>query len=192
MIAVGSAQYWGQQQWARPQAYRAYGGNVGYRGQTWAQPSVGWAGRGGYGYGGSIAHGGAAYGRAYVPRAVPQIAYGGAYGGAYGAPYGGVYAPVARVAGVQPQWGRYAGDESYKPYSFGFNSVDEYGTQLGRQEVADGSGGVRGSYSYRDPAGQFRQVQYEADGNGFRANVDTNEAGVVSHKPADAVYTVHK
>jgi len=35
-------------------------------------------------------------------------------------------------------------------------------------------------------------VEYVADQTGFRAVVNTNEAGVVPHKPADAVYNVGK
>jgi hypothetical protein len=97
---------------------------------------------------------------------------------------------------VQPQYvapqPRYVEDESYKPFSFAYNTVDEFGTQLGRQEEADGSGTVRGQYSYRDPLGIFRQVEYVADQAGFRAVVNTNEPGVKSHKPADAVYIKHE
>ncbi|CAG2172640.1 unnamed protein product [Oppiella nova] len=90
----------------------------------------------------------------------------------------------------RPGYGYAYGNEGYKPFRFGYNTVDEYGTQMGRQEVADGSGTVRGSYSYRDPYGQYRQVQYVADQGGFRAVVNTNEAGVVPHQPADAIYNL--
>ena len=108
------------------------------------------------------------------------------------AAYAGGALPARIAIQPQPNYGARYEDESPKPYSFGYNTVDEYGTQLGRQEVADGNGNVRGSYSYRDPNGQFRQVQYVADQAGFRAEVDTNEHGVVSHRPADAVYNVHQ
>ena len=41
---------------------------------------------------------------------------------------------------------------------------------------------------YRDPEGVYRTVEYSDNGDGFQANVQTNEAGVVSHKAADAEY----
>ncbi len=83
-------------------------------------------------------------------------------------------------------------DESYKPFNFAYINIDKFGTQLGREEVADCSGAVRGRYRYKDPLGVFRSVEYIADQAGFRAIVDTREPGVVSHKPADAVYNKHK
>ncbi|CAG2174788.1 unnamed protein product, partial [Oppiella nova] len=85
--------------------------------------------------------------------------------------------------GVAPQAALLV-DEGPKPYQFGFNAADEYGTQWSRQEVADGSGAVKGSYSYRDAAGIFRTVEYVADDvHGFRANVQSNEPGLVSSAP---------
>ncbi|CAG2181457.1 unnamed protein product [Oppiella nova] len=69
--------------------------------------------------------------------------------------------------------------------------TNEYGTQWSRQEVADGSGAVKGSYSYRDAAGIFRTVEYIADDvHGFRANVQSNEPGLVSSAPAGVTYNV--
>jgi hypothetical protein len=75
-----------------------------------------------------------------------------------------------------------------EPYSFTFDTTDEYGTVLTRTESGDANGVVTGSYMYRDAEGLYRTVEYTDDGSGFRAVVNTNEPGVISHKPADAEY----
>jgi len=75
--------------------------------------------------------------------------------------------------------------ESAEPYSFGYNTHDEHGTTLTRQEESDGHGVVKGSYSYTSPDGLFRTVEYIADENGYRATVKTNEPGVANQDPAD-------
>ncbi|KAM7282740.1 cuticle protein 10.9-like [Ixodes scapularis] len=73
-----------------------------------------------------------------------------------------------------------------QPYSFGYDSTDEFGTRLTRQETGDEFNGKVGSYSYTDAAGVHRSVNYVADGAGFRATVDTNEPGTKTSEPADA------
>ena len=75
-----------------------------------------------------------------------------------------------------------------EPYSFTYETTDEYGTTLTRTESGDEQGNVKGSYMYRDPEGVYRTVEYADNGDGFNANVQTNEPGVVSHKAADAEY----
>ncbi|KAH9400916.1 hypothetical protein TYRP_002498 [Tyrophagus putrescentiae] len=75
-----------------------------------------------------------------------------------------------------------------EPYSFTYETTDEYGTTLTRTESGDEQGNVKGSYMYRDPEGIYRTVEYADNGDGFSANVQSNEPGVVSHKPADAEY----
>ena len=50
--------------------------------------------------------------------------------------------------------------------------------------TGDGSGRVNGAYSFALPDGRRRVVQYTADEGGFRAKVDTNEAGTESQSPA--------
>ena len=77
-----------------------------------------------------------------------------------------------------------------EPYSFTYDTTDEFGTTLTRTESGDANGIVTGSYQYRDATGLVRTVEYGDDGSGFRAVVNTNEPGVVSHKPADAEYIV--
>ncbi|KAG0431812.1 hypothetical protein HPB47_021424 [Ixodes persulcatus] len=73
-----------------------------------------------------------------------------------------------------------------QPYSFGYDSTDEFGTRLTRQETGDEFNGKVGSYSYTDAAGVHRSVNYVADVAGFRATVDTNEPGTKTSEPADA------
>ncbi|KAH7966117.1 hypothetical protein HPB49_013894 [Dermacentor silvarum] len=75
-----------------------------------------------------------------------------------------------------------------QPYSFGYDSVDELGTQTYRKEQGDASNAKKGSYGYRDAFGMFRRVDYVADQYGFRANVHTNEPGTAPGGSADAVF----
>jgi hypothetical protein len=77
--------------------------------------------------------------------------------------------------------------EAPTPYAFGYDVTDEFGTTLTRQESGDGSGAVRGAYSYKDAKGLVRVVNYVADALGYRANVDTNEPGTETSAPASAV-----
>ncbi|XP_065285730.2 cuticle protein 2-like [Dermacentor albipictus] len=75
-----------------------------------------------------------------------------------------------------------------QPYSFGYDSVDEYGNRQFRSEQGDSSNAKTGSYGYRDANGLYRRVNYVADANGFRATVDTNEPGTALGASADAVF----
>ncbi|KAH7966833.1 hypothetical protein HPB49_019855 [Dermacentor silvarum] len=75
-----------------------------------------------------------------------------------------------------------------QPYSFGYDSTDEFGTQLFHKEQGDASNAKTGSYGYRDANGLYRTVTYVADANGFRATVDTNEPGTAPGASADAVF----
>ena len=105
-----------------------------------------------------------------------------------------VAVPVAYTASAKPI--RYSApaaaiveqEEQYppQPFSYSYDTVDEYGTQMTRQESGDGAGTVRGSYSYRDANGMARIVNYIADHNGFRAEIQTNEPGTLTSAPADA------
>ena len=69
-----------------------------------------------------------------------------------------------------------------EPYSFGFDTQDEYGRTLTRQEEGDELGNKRGSYGYVDPYGIYRQVEYVADDKGFRAVIKTNEPGTENQR----------
>ncbi|UYV75098.1 hypothetical protein LAZ67_12002458 [Cordylochernes scorpioides] len=62
------------------------------------------------------------------------------------------------------------------------------GGHMSRQESADGSGRVVGSYTLQNEDGSRRTVEYVADENGFRATVRTNEPGTKSESPADVVF----
>jgi len=110
--------------------------------------------------------------------------YGGlAYGGYAGLPYAAAApaytyaaapAPVAAAAPIvaAPAYAAYA------PYNQGsqFHAQDEFGNlnygyaniNSVKQEVGNTYGGVSGGYSYVDANGELQQVQYIADGAGFR------------------------
>ncbi|XP_076353498.1 uncharacterized protein LOC143248703 [Tachypleus tridentatus] len=75
--------------------------------------------------------------------------------------------------------------EAPEPYSFGYETTDEFGNTQSRHEGADGTGAVSGSYGYTDVYGTHRQVEYVADANGYRAVVKTNEPGTSNANPAN-------
>ncbi|XP_070394251.1 cuticle protein 16.8-like [Dermacentor albipictus] len=102
------------------------------------------------------------------------------YGNQYGDPL------VSSATG-----GSFAAAEPFyppQPYNFGYDSVDEFGTQTYRKEQGDASNTKKGSYGYRDASGMFRRVDYVADAYGYRANVQTNEPGTAPGGSADAVF----
>jgi len=74
------------------------------------------------------------------------------------------------------------------PYSFGYQTADEFGTQQTRSENANEFNQRTGSYGFTDARGIYRQVNYVADEFGFRAQVDTNEPGTAPSAPAAATY----
>ncbi|XP_077512454.1 cuticle protein 16.8-like [Amblyomma americanum] len=76
-----------------------------------------------------------------------------------------------------------------QPYSFSYDTTDEFGTRLTREETGDANNNKVGSYSYTDAAGIARTVRYTADAEGFHATVETNEPGTKTSNPADALYT---
>lgn len=60
-------------------------------------------------------------------------------------------------------------EEGFQPYSFQFEVADdESQTYHARQEEADGSGEVRGVYSYVDPFGSLVTVTYRAGVGGYQ------------------------
>ncbi|KAG8188504.1 hypothetical protein JTE90_008069 [Oedothorax gibbosus] len=79
-----------------------------------------------------------------------------------------------------------------KPYAFGYSVKDHHGEQH-REESGTGGHAVKGSYGFTDARGVHRQVEYVADGAGFRAKVKTNEPGTAPQSPAavDMVSTAH-
>ena len=79
---------------------------------------------------------------------------------------------------VYPGYTYAAAPAAYAPYTAGsqFHAQDEFGNlnygyanlNSAKQEVGNTYGGVQGGYSYVDAAGVLQQVQYVADGAGFR------------------------
>ncbi|XP_029824243.2 spidroin-1-like [Ixodes scapularis] len=74
------------------------------------------------------------------------------------------------------------------PFSFGYDTVDEYGTRLFHQEQSDANNARTGSYGYMDANGIYRRVNYVADANGFRTTIETNEPGTQAGRSADAIF----
>lgn len=73
-----------------------------------------------------------------------------------------------------------------EPYEFKYDVTDEEGNRQHHEQSSDGSGTVRGTYGYTDRDGIFREVEYVADANGYRAMIKTNEPGTKSGGSADA------
>ncbi|GIX86783.1 uncharacterized protein CEXT_35271 [Caerostris extrusa] len=77
-----------------------------------------------------------------------------------------------------------------RPFAMGYQSSGG-GAASFRNEQGDGSGGVRGSYGYRDAQGLYRMVEYSAGQGGFQAAVKTNEPGTDGKEnPADVIMNV--
>jgi len=104
------------------------------------------------------------------PLAYGYPGYAGYAGYGYAAPVAAAPLAAAPVAAAA-----YA---PYAPYSAGsqFHAQDEFGNlnygyanlNSAKQEVGNTYGGVTGGYSYVDANGKLQQVQYIADGAGFR------------------------
>merc|ERR1712098_978687 len=90
--------------------------------------------------------------------ASPQILAPGAYGGAYypGASYAAYAAPY------------HTGSQFHARDEFGNLNYGYANLNSAKQEVGNTYGGVAGGYSYVDSAGVLQQVNYVADGAGFR------------------------
>ncbi|GIY30445.1 uncharacterized protein CDAR_375971 [Caerostris darwini] len=77
-----------------------------------------------------------------------------------------------------------------RPFAMGYQASGG-GASSFRSEQGDGSGGVRGSYGYRDAQGLYRMVEYSAGQGGFQAAVKTNEPGTDGKEnPADVSMNV--
>ncbi|XP_022243230.1 cuticle protein 10.9-like [Limulus polyphemus] len=80
---------------------------------------------------------------------------------------------------------------SPEPYEFSYNSQDEFGTNLYKEERGDSSGNVYGKYGYKDAQGLYRHVEYTATNqNGYQASVQSNEPGTSNDNPADVTMIV--
>lgn len=74
------------------------------------------------------------------------------------------------------------------PFEFSYNVADEEGNTHQHQSSSDASGKRTGSYGYTNKDGLFRLVEYEADENGYRAVIKTNEPGTATGESADAKF----
>ncbi|RWS23658.1 cuticle protein 10.9-like protein [Leptotrombidium deliense] len=74
-----------------------------------------------------------------------------------------------------------------QPYNFEYKVDDNYGNSHYQKEEGDDYGNKRGSYGYMDAFGVYREVEYVADENGFRATIKTNEPGTSNASPADVM-----
>ncbi|KAH7966030.1 hypothetical protein HPB49_013190 [Dermacentor silvarum] len=105
------------------------------------------------------------------------------------------FAPARRPAIFAPGAGVFVPSglpgEEWKPYSFGYDTTDEFGTRLFHNEQSDNKNAKTGTYGYRDANGIFRTVSYVADADGYRATIDTNEPGTAPGASADAVFNAN-
>ncbi|XP_077512662.1 uncharacterized protein LOC144123781 [Amblyomma americanum] len=98
----------------------------------------------------------------------------------------GFWGPIF-VAAATPGFSVAGSSYPPQPYSFGYDTTDEFETRLFHKEQGDASNANNGSYGYRDANGLLRTVSYVADANGFRAKADTHEPGTRPGASADAV-----
>lgn len=88
----------------------------------------------------------------------------------------------------QPEEGPHPAPE---PYSFSYSVNDEQsGAALTREESQDANGNVVGFYHITDAEGRLRRVDYTAGPDGFKANIRSNEEGLISRDSADAHFEV--
>lgn len=78
---------------------------------------------------------------------------------------------------------QYRSQDSLGQYSFGYDESGATGGSF-RHEKSDALGNRVGSYGLRGADGRIRIVNYVADANGYRANVQTNEPGTESRDTA--------
>ncbi|KAL3261103.1 hypothetical protein MRX96_046190 [Rhipicephalus microplus] len=76
-----------------------------------------------------------------------------------------------------------------QPYSFRYDTTDEFGSRTTREETSDENNNKVGSYSYVDANGISRTVRYVADAEGFHVTIETNEPGTRTSNPAQAQIT---
>merc|ERR1712086_1097499 len=145
-----------------------------YAGYPYA--GLGYAGHAGLGYAGAYGHAGLPYAAAGyagypyaaapvaapapVVAAAPAVTYAAAPAYAYAA--APVAAPVIAAAPYTAGSQFHAQDE-FGNLNYGYANINSV-----KQEAGNTYGGVSGGYSYVDANGELQQVQYIADGAGFR------------------------
>ncbi|RWS12716.1 cuticle protein-like protein [Dinothrombium tinctorium] len=77
------------------------------------------------------------------------------------------------------------------PYEFAYMIVDDKNNKQYFKEIGDAQNIKKGSYGFKDTHGIYRQVDYIADGHGFRAKVSTNAPGTSSQHPANILMDAH-
>lgn len=93
-------------------------------------------------------------------------------------------APAAIPAAVNTgSSSQYRSQDNLGQYSFGYDEAGATGGSF-RQEKSDALGNRVGSYGLTGADGRVRIVNYVADANGYRANVQTNEPGTESRDTA--------
>lgn len=78
---------------------------------------------------------------------------------------------------------QYRSQDNLGQYSFGYDEAGATGGSF-RHEKSDAYGNRVGSYGLTGADGRVRVVNYVADANGYRANVQTNEPGTESRDTA--------
>lgn len=93
-------------------------------------------------------------------------------------------APAAIPAAVNTgSSSQYRSQDNLGQYSFGYDEAGATGGSF-RHEKSDAYGNRVGSYGLTGADGRVRIVNYVADANGYRANVQTNEPGTESRDTA--------
>merc|ERR1739838_391072 len=97
--------------------------------------------------------------------ALPAVTYAAAPAYTYAAAPAVTYAAAAPVVAAAPHT---AGSQFHAQDEFGNLNYGYANINSVKQEVGNTYGGVSGGYSYVDANGELQQVQYIADGAGFR------------------------
>lgn len=92
-------------------------------------------------------------------------------------------APVLAAAVNTGSSSQYRSQDNLGQYSFGYDEAGATGGSF-RHEKSDAYGNRVGSYGLTGADGRVRIVNYVADANGYRANIQTNEPGTEPRDPA--------
>merc|ERR1711936_750855 len=138
-----------------------------YAGYPYTGASLGYGYTGlGYGYAGLPYSGysGLPYaGYAGYPYAVPALPYAAAAPAPVAAAPALAYAATPVAAAPYTTGSQFHAQDEFGNLNYGYTNINS-----AKQEVGNTYGGVSGGYSYVDANGELQQVQYIADGAGFR------------------------
>merc|ERR1712127_885561 len=109
---------------------------------------------------GALPYAGYPYSYNGYPNAGLAYGYAGQHYG-YAAPVAA--APIAYAAAPAYTGSQFHAQDEFGNLNYGYSNLNS-----AKQEVGNTYGGVQGGYSYVDAAGVLQQVQYVADGAGFR------------------------